>query len=244
MNDSHLFLRKNWVCRLKCSLYPIGLLFALSAGQAFAAAINLHIVSDNTWRSSDTAPVGWEQVAFNDSAWSNARAPYPNDRATPGGVLPGTLAQFMWHDPLGTSDGQRGPNEVFLRKTFTLNLAADSLPILGQALIDADDDFEFFVNGARVILDASGGLNLPPKFVDFTSKLVTGLNVFAVHAVDGGFEGVDASGNPIGHGFGNILEWVLVDSRIVTVPEPLTSLLLLTGCIGLLRYGRRQKRVG
>ena len=40
-----------------------------------------------------------------------------------------------------------GSNEAFFRYTFFLNLQVDSLPLIAQALVQVDDDYDLYVNG-------------------------------------------------------------------------------------------------
>lgn len=212
-------------------------------GVSQAAPINLHIVSDGSWRAVQaTAPMqdppnqgllNWTQVGYDDSTWSPARAPYPSP-STPGAVIPGTTGQFIW---LGnSSDGVGSPDEIFIRRTFTLSLQPDSLPLIGQALVSVDDDYDLFVNGQLFIQNHDGGFAAQVDFVDYTSALRNGTNVIAIHAVDGGWS------NPSDRSF----QRVLFDGTIRTqaVPEPSTWFLLASGCLGLLEYRWRRRQRG
>lgn len=212
----------------------IGLMFAISftliSVQASAAQINQEILSGSNWLSSDTLQIGWETAGFNDSSWVSASSPYGS--LDPTSVIAGTIAENMWFDPTGSSDGTNGSLQAFFRFSFDLALAADSLPLLGQALINGDDDYEFYVNGILAAENKDGGFAHIVDFVDYTSKLQNGTNVFAIHAVDGGW------GNPFNRGF----ERVLFDGSIVTVPEPATLALLGLGLAGL-GISRRKRTV-
>ena len=192
------------------------------ARPAHAAPIDLNIISGTSWLSSDTLQAGWETIGFDDSSWVSARAPYPNPTSETT-LIPGTSAKFMWYDPAGMSDGTTGPNEAFFRYSFDMMLGADSIPLLAQALVNADDDYEFYVNGNLVAENKDGGNAEVVDFVDFTSSLVNGKNLLAIHAVDGGW------GNPRDR----IYERVLFDGNIstVSVSEPATLLLLLPGLL-------------
>ena len=191
-----------------------------------ASAVDTHIISDGTWRSSATGPAGWQSLGFDDSGWSHARAPYP----TPSPGIPGSSAQAIWHDPDGTSDGNTGVTTAFFRYTFNLILSADSLPIIGQALISVDDDYAFYVNGTLALLNDDGGYAHLIQFVDFTSLLHNGENVFAIQAVDG------AWGNPRDR----IAERLLLDATIRSVPEP-SSLHLLLAAVASIAVVRRRR---
>jgi len=206
----------------------------------FAAPIDLHVVSNSNWKSSNILQTGWNNISFNDSAWVNARSNYPTT-VPPDNRIPGTSAEFIWYDPNNLSDGTTGPIEVWLRYSFDLNIQLDSLPLLGQALVSVDDDYEFFVNGTRVILnddETAGGPGTPTlstyQFVDFTNELVNGTNVFAIHAADGYLY------SPYDRSYEN----VLVDGRIITtsaaVPEPSSLFLVSAGLLGFLLFIKRK----
>jgi len=216
----------------------------LSMAHAHAAPVNLPIVSDSTWRSASAAPSDWTAIHFDDSAWRHAYAPYPNDRTTPADIAGGpTAAQLMWDWPgPGAPDGTSGPNEAWFRYTFSLALTPDALPLLAQALIIADDEFEFFVNGTQynfgrsTALDDNMRVNGQPNplLADFSSLLRNGTNVLAIHAADGA----------LAHPRDRFNEYVFFDGRIVTVPEPGSVALVLFGCLlmvvstGRMRRGR------
>lgn len=212
--------------RLKARVAGLGLAalaLLAAAGQAAAAPINMPIVSGAQWKSSDAAPVGWQMPGFDDSAWANAYAPYPNPITTPADLANGpTSAQLMWHFTGPNPTGQNGPVEAWFRYNFTLAIAPDSLPLLGQALLLADDDFELYVNGQLVPFFgptslAARGEN--PVFADFSSMLANGDNVIAIHAVD---NSLAAPGDLL-------FEWLYFDGRIHTVPEPGSCALILGG---------------
>lgn len=215
----------------------------LCMAQAQAVPVNLPIVSDSTWRSTSAAPVDWTAVNFDDSAWDHAYAPYPNAVTTPADIAGGaTDAQLMWDWPgPGLPDGTNGPNEAWFRYTFNLALTPDALPLLAQALIIADDEFEFFVNGTKYDFGRSTALddNLRgngqpnPLLADFTSLLRNGTNVLAIHAADGSLADPRDRLN----------EYVFFDGRIVTVPEPGTAALTLLGVLLMAAsLGRLQRR--
>jgi hypothetical protein len=198
---------------------------------AQAAPIDRHIVTDGTWRSSASAPVGWQATGFDDSAWTFARAPYPSP-GTPAGVLgEPTSAQFIWHDPAGTSNGTQGPNEAFFRYSFALAITPSSLPLLGQALISVDDDYTLWVNGTKVFENHDNGFADKVDFVDFTSALVNGTNTLAIQARDGSWD----------FPYDRSYERILVDARIGTVPEPLTLAVFGSGLLGLAAARSRRR---
>ncbi len=205
---------------------------AASGGIAAPTTTAVSIVSDTSWRSSATFAPNWATVGFDDSAWSFARAPYPS--ITPVGTLiGGSAAQMMWHDPTASSNGTNGAIQTWYRRSFALDLSSAMLPPLGHAIVFADDDFEFFVNGNLVYADADGGAPSVPHFIDFSPFLVNGNNVLAIHAVDG------ALSNP----YDRLYEYVLVDAVVRTVaavPEPSTVALMLCGFAGVSVAARRR----
>jgi hypothetical protein len=214
----------------------------LCVTHAQAAPINLPIVSDSTWRSTSVAPGDWTAINFDDSAWNHAYAPYPNGVTTPADIAGGpTAAQLMWDWPgPGAPDGQNGPDEAWFRYTFDLALTPDALPVLGQALVIADDEFEMFVNGIRYDFGRSTALSdnkrangqPNPLLADFTSLLRNGTNVLAIHAADGSLAAPHDE----------LYEYVFFDGRIRTVPEPGSVLLLLSGCVLMTgALGRRRR---
>jgi len=224
MNPTHGVRRSVWLASLLCA--------AACSALAAPTTTALTIVSDASWRSSATFAPNWATVGFDDSAWSFARAPYPS--ITPVATLiGGSAAQMMWHDPTASSNGTTGAIQTWYRRSFTLDLSSDMLPPLGHAIVFADDDFEFFVNGNLVYVDADGGAPAVPHFIDFSPFLVNGHNVLAIHAVDG------ALSNP----YDRLYEYVLVDAVVRTVaavPEPSTVALMLCGFAGVSVAARRR----
>jgi PEP-CTERM motif len=218
---------------LKKPALAVALCAAMGAAQAAATA--LPILSDGTWKATDTFVAGWQSSSFNDSAWGLSRAPYPSPVA-PTSLIAGTPASFMWYDPTGTSDGTTGAVRTWYRKSFFLDLSASGLPVQGQALISVDDDFEFYVNGNLAYRDASGGNADVVHVVDFSSLLVNGTNTFALYAVDGDLAGP----------YDRIYERVLFDAAIRStpaVPEPSTVVMLFAGLIGVGVIKRRGRRI-
>ncbi len=219
-------MRKNNVIGL-----VVAIIFLLLSTKSFSTPIDLSIISDNNWKTSDALIADWESTSFDDSAWDFARSPYPSP-ASPSDLIAGTTAQFIWHDPTAASNGTTGPLEAFFRLTINLDIQPDSLPLIGQALASVDDDYDFFVNGSLVFQNHDQGYAHIVDFIDFTSYLQNGINVFAIHAVDGGWS------NPWNRSY----ERVLFDGRIstVSVPEPATLILMGLGLAGLCFQKRKQ----
>lgn len=159
------------------------------------------VLSGRGWRTSDTLQEGWETVAFDDSSWPQARAPYPNPNP-PTNLLPGTTAQHMWHDPNNDYDGKDGPDTAYFRYQFKYNPAPGNPAAQAVAKITVDDDYWFYVNGNLVFVNNDGGNADQVDVVDFSPYIQAGTNVLAIKAVDS---------------FG-IWERVLFDATISTGP--------------------------
>ncbi|MFO1318501.1 MAG: hypothetical protein U1F52_02700 [Burkholderiales bacterium] len=170
-----------------------------------ARAIDIHIVSGSTWRTSAVEVAGWETTTFDDSGWASARSPYPGI-TSPQSLMPGTLAEPIWHDPTASSNGMSGPDTAFLRYSFSIASETD-LPVNAIASVNADDDYRLFVNGQLVHENADGGNPDLVDQVDVSSYLRTGLNTFAVMASDGSLD----------HAYERFYERVLFDAHIQTV---------------------------
>jgi hypothetical protein len=183
----------------------------------------------------------WASNEYDDSGWAAARVPYPNPRppedfipaASCGPGCTPTQAQFMWHDPAGTSDGATGVTNAYFRKEFFLPVGSDTLPLQAIARIQVDDDFQFFVNGNSVYLNADQGNAGNVYTLDFSQYLLQNAsNVIAIHAVDGGWP----NGYPRGY------EDVLMDARIRTVDESGGMALLGLALVGLTATRRGKPR--
>lgn len=142
------------------------------------------VVSGSHWRTSDVAVPGWQMLGFDDSTWPSARCPYPNPN-DPGDQIPGTNGNYIWHDPMGTSDGTTGPLEAFFRYTFHLALPTELPLLVAQAQVTVDDDYDLFVNGQLAFENHDNGHAEVVDAIDLTPYLQNGENVIAIHAVDG-----------------------------------------------------------
>lgn len=103
------------------------------------------LVTDGTWKLTMNAPVGWEAVGFNDSAWQSAVVEGPHGTTLPWGgspqMPPNSNAFWIWnYDARNGSD----TNRLSFRKTFT----APSSPM--EFHISCDDAFTASVNGTLV----------------------------------------------------------------------------------------------
>ncbi len=98
------------------------------------AGAQLTIISDGSWKASDTNTPGWEAPSFNDASWAAVTSPALN-ACTP--VIPGT--QSMWWSNSNVP-------EAFFRKTFTLNNEVTT----ANVQVTADNEFHLYVNGTFV----------------------------------------------------------------------------------------------
>jgi len=216
--------------------YPFGfqiLIFALllsAHSYLYATPIDMSIQSGSGWVTTTTpgSGSGWTDTGYDDSAWINAYAPYPNIY-TPGAItLVGTSAEYMWHwDSTSIPNGTTGPYDAYFRYDFNLSLSMDSLPLVGQGFVAADDNFDFYVNG-NLVLSSNPSINdiNPAHFVDFSSFLQNGDNVLALVAQD-----------TVG-----AYEWAFFDGiiRTTNVPEPGSLALFGLGVLGM--FANRKKR--
>lgn len=211
----------------------------LMAGTAWSAPFTLSIVSNAAWRTfgsnltsvseAEALVAGWTTVGFDDSGWSQARAGYPGPDPTT--IIAGTTASSIWHDPAGTSNGTNGVLQAFFRYTFNLSLAGSGA-VFGQALVNVDDDYQMYVNGTLVESNTDGGFADRVQSVDFSSQLIDGTNVIAIHAVDGRWSGP----------FDRIAERLVFDGIVRTVPEPSALSLAAISILAGFARARRSPR--
>ena len=174
------------------------------------------VVSNSLWRSSSQQVPGWQLPDFNDANWAFARSPYPSP-TLPTALIPGTNAQFMWHDPQGMSNGTTGSTTAFFRYTFSVNSSASSRPLVGTARVSVDDDYDLYVNGTLVKQNHDGGFADVVDTINMSPYLRQGKNVIAVQAVDGAW----------GNAGDRLFERVLIDATV----QPQPDLLVLTGSL-------------
>ncbi|MBB5019816.1 hypothetical protein HNQ59_003124 [Chitinivorax tropicus] len=185
---------------------------------------------------------GWEARGFDDTGWDNARmvpAPQSPTYPIPFGHPPrDTQARYIWHDPAATSNGKNGVNEAFFRFDFGLPaLSGRAFPYEAILSIVADDDFEFWLNGAHVATEADFGTgnDRGPDYIyryDVTSRLLLGdANVLAVHATDGSLTSPSDQ----------LYEHLAFQLRIRTVPEPGSLALLIPALLGMGFLGKRKQ---
>ena len=132
--------------------------------------VNLDLVSDTSWLCTEVEQSGWQQVGFDDFAWTNAviRTSYPYP---PEGYIPGTLGSHNWTPGGGYT--------AYFRKGFTVT----GTPQISQAIVRVDDAYDFYVNGVLVGFKHEV-LPSGAQTYDITPYLQRGENVFAIKAWD------------------------------------------------------------
>lgn len=188
---------------------------------------------------TDTAPadMGWTTVGFDASGWREPTVLSGLEGATPmiAPLISGApAARPMWSNGAAV-DGSGGPDHIYMRIEFSL--AGFSI---GQALnslskLQVDDDFVFYVNGHEVLADKDNGFADKIYESSFGSYLRAGENnVFAIEAVDGGWD------NPRDRVSQDVLfDGVISSGPITTVPEPAGQALVLAGLGSLVALRRR-----
>jgi hypothetical protein len=175
----------------------------------FADAIT--IVSDASWKSTNSAAnpgcnpandpgPAWTNVSFDDSTWATPTVYTPPIPYCP--IVDTGPSSYMWYG------GNGGPNETFYRYSFNLN----SPVITANASLCVDDELQFYVNGALVLEDLSGGHSANLS-VDIISYLQTGENVLAIRAWDG------AGCSVYGHGNQSLAVLVEIETEGTIVAE-------------------------
>lgn len=113
------------------------------------------IISDSSWRSSNTVPVGFEQLSFDDTAWPAATTVGAYGAATWGAVAiptnPSTVsltgATWIWTDVVPASGTLPAGKRAF-RKTFVP--APGQVPASADIIITVDNAYTLYVNGVEV----------------------------------------------------------------------------------------------
>ncbi len=118
-----------------------------------------------TWRYTTTVPAdGWQQPDFVDSAWQSG----PGGFGTEG--TPGAVVRTVWNGP-----------DIWLRRTFELNLPPEDAAILLN--IHHDEDADVYLNGklAKRLKGFVGDYSLVLVDAEGRGALVAGRNVVGVH---------------------------------------------------------------
>ena len=155
---------------------PAGLLAIVSL--QFADGQSATIVSDETWRTSDTADAGWMNADFDAGKWQQAR-------------VIGAYGTAPWGD-IGIVSGDLFlPPAQYLRKQFVLEKPIERATVYASAL----GNYELHINGRRV-----GDAYFTPGWTDYnrrvyyntfdvTDAVARGFNVIGVILADGWYSG-------------------------------------------------------
>ncbi len=145
---------------------------------ALVAVAPRPVLSDGEWRVSAREEAGWTAPAFDDARWARVSGPHPD--AWSGGApiawAPDPAALPIWSGP--------GQPEAFLRRSFEI---AGARPETASAFIEADDDYELYVNGTLAGASRDGALTVPGDVYDVSALLRPGRNVLAIRGIDTGF---------------------------------------------------------
>ncbi|KAJ7212474.1 hypothetical protein B0H12DRAFT_378938 [Mycena haematopus] len=126
------------------------------------------IVTDSSWRVHAGAPLGFEQLSFDDTAWpvatvagSFGAAPWDevNIPADPP-VLTFDRAEWIWTDVVPASGTLPAGSRAF-RRTFTP--APGQIPMSAQIIIAVDNLYTLYVNGVQI--DANQGFKVANKYI-------------------------------------------------------------------------------
>ncbi|KAJ7766123.1 hypothetical protein B0H16DRAFT_1687149 [Mycena metata] len=187
------------------------------------------IVTDTSWRANPWV-AGFEQLSFDDSAWSTAivKATYPaapygplNAAANPPAINLNFGPTWVWTNAIpagGITEIPAGPRAF--RRTFTP--AAGQIPMTATILITGDDAFTLFINGVEIGSTNPGGWETAQQFqvnfVSAPSELV--FAVFGTNAATGR-AGVLAVAEinmaPSGRANCSAGAWVVTDANWVSI---------------------------
>lgn len=159
------------------TIITIASLFNLSH-QVYAQEAASWIVSDSSWKYSDTFISTWETKDFDDTAWDTVAAP-SGGRCGPNNS-PDTPSEIINNG--GSDIWSKNPSEfqtAYFRKTFTLDTFQKVEVIRGGF----DDDGELYVNGTKVYNDSSGTATAFGP-IDITQYLKQGKNVISARVTD------------------------------------------------------------
>jgi hypothetical protein len=81
------------------------------------------IVTDASWRSAKTAPAGWRELGFDDSAWDMATVVGNHGDAPWGALLGSSAAKWLWTAPIPDSTADKPNAETgYFRKRFYFSI--------------------------------------------------------------------------------------------------------------------------
>ncbi len=193
------------------NLFIICLLAIFSLVQA--EVITLNILSDTTWKSTNTSYASWATLGFNDSGWSTA------DNVN--GTTTYSGGYYIWE---GARTGTTN-NEVFFRKiiSFTGTVLSASMVWV------VDDDMEMYINNTQVYRETNGGAESGSMTINPTYFLSSSQNIIAFHTTDGDLPSPHDQGDQY---------FAFNITLVVDVPEPSTVLLvgLMLAAYGFFKF--------
>lgn len=136
------------------------------------------VVSDNSWKYSDSLVSGWLNSNFDDSSWSTTKAP-SDGLCDPSAI--DTEGRMDQHGamPMWTQNPVSG-SVAYFRKIFTLSS-------LGKGLVRAlfDDDGDIYING-NLVLSSHNGFVEGVQYADISQYLQVGTNIIGIKGIDAG----------------------------------------------------------
>lgn len=156
------------------------------SGQNFvASALPTSIVTDTTWKASETLPNNWESTSFDDSTWANAFLLESSPWGPASDHIIGTTAQYIWYYSTPMAIGSQRQSAVF-RKAFIVA----QLPTEAMLSIFANYDFDLWVNDTLLASQygCTWWIHTPtslqyPLYDSVNKYLVEGKNVIAIRVI-------------------------------------------------------------
>lgn len=137
------------------------------------------VLSDNTWKYSNSEENGWKDQNFDDSQWPTTSSPSNGlcsvDVINPEGRMNQNGAEPMWtQTPINGST-------VYFRRTFNLSGAPQRAFV--RTLFD--DDGDIYINGTLVVTSHNSFVE-GVQYADVTQYVNIGTNVIAIKGIDAG----------------------------------------------------------
>ena len=136
------------------------------------------VVTDTTWKATNLALTGWQNLSFNDSAWGIAVEQTGGSWGPPTDHIPGTTGKYIWFP----ADVQSNTTDAYFRKKFIV--AQGDLPSIAILSMFVDTDYEVYVNGTLVGVSADQTWQTAAEQYNVTAQLVVGQNIIAVHGIN------------------------------------------------------------
>ncbi len=136
-----------------------------------------YIISDATWRFSNTEVSGWLNANFDDSSWIFTQAP------SGGQCAPSAIGlQINEHGalPMSVNNPNWEGGSGYFRKTFNLS----RIPSSASVRVILDDDGDLYINGNLVLSDHDNQIAGIQQANISTSYLVNGVNAIGLKVVD------------------------------------------------------------